>query len=51
MTPFAPRIVLDVSYVTLINHEIHFSRQAQYLVKLEDDAHCTGRFMFGQDQS
>ena len=35
MTAVAPRIVNDVSYVTLINHEIHFSRQAQYLVKLE----------------
>ena len=27
----------DVSYVTRINHEIHFSWQAQYLVKLECD--------------
>ena len=35
MAPVAPRIVNDVSYVTLINHEIHFLRQAQYLVKLE----------------
>ena len=24
MTPDAPRIVRDVSYVTLINHEMHF---------------------------
>ena len=31
----APRIVNDVSYVTRINHEIHFAWQAQYLVKLE----------------
>ena len=31
----APRIVNDVSYVTWINHEIHFAWQAQYLVKLE----------------
>ena len=49
MTPVALRIVLDISYVTRINHEIFFSWQAQYLVKLEDDsccsAHCTGRFM------
>ena len=30
----APRIVNDVSYVTRINHEIHFAWQAQYLVKL-----------------
>ena len=29
----APRIVNDVSYVTDINHECHFSWQAQYLVK------------------
>ena len=35
MTPIAPRIVNDVSYVTLINHEIHFLWQAQYLAKLE----------------
>ena len=35
MTPVAPRIVNDVSYVTLLNHEIHFSWQVQYLVKLE----------------
>ena len=55
MTPDAPRIVLDVSYVTLINHENLFSWQAQYLVKLEDDsccsAHCTGRFICDADQS
>ena len=31
----APRIVLDVSYVRRIAREIHFSWQAQYLVKLE----------------
>ena len=36
VTLLAPRIVLDVSsYVTQINHEIHFAWQAQYLVKLE----------------
>ena len=28
----APRIVNDVSYATRINHEIHFSWQAQHLV-------------------
>ena len=33
----APRIVNDVSYATRMNHEIHFSWQAQYLVKLECD--------------
>ena len=31
----ALRIGNDVSYVTRINHEIHFAWQAQYLVKLE----------------
>ena len=31
----APRIVNDVSYLMRINHEIHFARQAQYLVKFE----------------
>ena len=31
----APRIANNVSYVTRINHEIHFAWQAQYLVKLE----------------
>ena len=35
VTLLAPRIVNDVSYVTRINHEIHFAWQAQYLVKLE----------------
>ena len=37
MTLLAPRILIDVSYVTRINHEIHFAWQAQYLVKLECD--------------
>ena len=37
LTFVAPRIVNDVSYVTRINHEIHFAWQAQYLVKLECD--------------
>ena len=35
MTFVAPRIVNDVSYVMRINHEIHFSWQAQYLVDLD----------------
>ena len=35
MTHVAPRIVNGVSLVTRINHEIHFSWQAQYLVKLK----------------
>ena len=35
MSPFAPRIVNDVSYVTDITHESHFSWQAHYLVTLE----------------
>ena len=33
--PVPPRIVNDVSYVTDINHENHFSWQAQHLVILE----------------
>ena len=48
--PVAPRIVNEVSYVMSINHEIHFTWQAQYLVKLEGDAccsaHCKCRFIF-----
>ena len=35
MTHVAPRIVNNVSFVTRINHEIYFSWQAQYLVKLK----------------
>ena len=42
--PVAPRNVNDVPYVTKINHESHFARQAQYLVRLVGDAcssaHC-----------
>ena len=37
----APRIVNDVSYVTRINHEVHFAWQAQYLVRLEGDFACS----------
>ena len=44
MTHVAPRIVNNVSCVTRINHEIHFSWQAQSLVSLDNDtchsAHC-----------
>ena len=44
LTLLAPRILNDVSYVTRINHEMHFARQAQYLVRFEVDfagsAHC-----------
>ena len=51
----APRIVNDVSYVTRINHEIHFAWQAQYLVNLSCDgccsAHCKWRFICDADQS
>ena len=39
--PVAPRIVNDVSYVTGINHESHFTRQAQYLVRLEGESCCS----------
>ena len=40
MTHVAPRIVNNVSFVTRMNHEIHFSWQAQFLVKLEADSCC-----------
>ena len=33
VTSVAPRIVLDVSYVTRINHEGHCSCQGQYLIE------------------
>ena len=55
LTVLAPRIVNDVSYVTRINHEIHFAWQAQYLVKLWCavccSAHCKWRFICDVDQS
>ena len=35
MSPVAPRIVNDVSNVTDITHDSHFSWQAQYLVILQ----------------
>ena len=37
----APRIVNSVSCVKRIQHEIHFSWQAQCLVRLEDDSCCS----------
>ena len=33
MTHVAPRIVNNVSFASRINHEMHFSWQAQYSVK------------------
>ena len=44
MTPVAPRIVNDVSYVTRMHHENHFSWQAQYLVRLDNDTCCSAHF-------
>ena len=41
MTPVAPRIVNDVSYVTRINDEGDFSWQVQYLVGLGNDICCS----------
>ena len=35
MSVVAPRIVNDVSFVSRINHESFFARQARYLVMLE----------------
>ena len=55
LTLLAPRILNDVSYVTRINHEIHFAWQAQYLVKVEGDSCCSAhskwRFICEADQS
>ena len=39
--PVAPHIVNDISYVSRINHDIHFAWQVQYLVKLEGDSCCS----------
>ena len=39
--PVAPRIVTDVSNVTGINHERHFTWQAQYLGTLEGESYCS----------
>ena len=38
MMPVAPHIANDVSYVTRIKHGSHFAWQAQYLVRLDNDA-------------
>ena len=35
LMPVAPSIVNDASYVSTINHDIHFAGQAQYLVRCE----------------
>ena len=45
MTPVAPRIVNNVSYVTRINHDSHFSWQAQSSVtpvapRIANDVSC-----------
>ena len=37
MTPVAPRIGNDVSYVRTIQQSSHFSWQVQYLVRLDGD--------------
>ena len=44
MTLVALRIVNDVSYVSRINHDIHFAWQAQYLVKLQGDSCCSAHW-------
>ena len=41
--PVAPRIENGVSYVRLINDELHFAWQAQSLVKLERDSGCSAQ--------
>ena len=42
--PVAPRIVNDASYVSRINHDIHFAWQAQCLVKLQGDSCCSAHW-------
>ena len=44
VTPDNPRIVLDVSCVTRINHKSHFSWHAPFLVKLEGDSRCSAYY-------
>ena len=44
MSPVAPLIVSDVSYVTGINHACHCTWQAQYLVTLEGES-CAPRIL------
>ena len=55
LTLLAPRILNNVSYVTRINHEMHFAWQAQYLVRFEFDfacsAHSKWRCICDADQS
>ena len=51
MTPVAPRIVNDVSYVTDITHESHFAWQVQYLVTLEDESCCSATLRIVNDVS
>ena len=41
MTPVAPRIGNSVSCVKRSDHESHFSWQAQYLVRLDNDSCCS----------
>ena len=41
LMPVAPPIVNDASYVSTINHDIHFAGQAQYLVRCEAAACCS----------
>ena len=41
MTAVAPRIVNSASCVKWIYHESHFSWQAQYLVRLDNDTCCS----------
>ena len=41
MTLVTPRFVNSVSCVKRIDHESHFSWQAQYLLKLEADSCCS----------
>ena len=44
MTRVALHIVNNVSCVKRINHEIHFSWQAQYLVRFDNDTCCSAHW-------
>ena len=41
MTPVAPCMVNNVSYITKIKYVSRFACQAQYLVRLEGDTCCS----------
>ena len=44
MTLVAPRIGNSISFVKRFDHETHFSWQAQYLVRLDNDTCCSAHW-------